>query len=183
MLENTILAELTCDASQGALRFKGVRYLLIRPETLASLQASLEAEIGPERAGEILYGSGFTGGQLSGRKYKDIFGLSDRQAVEFMCRMGAEIGWGHFHLVELNVTARHLAVEVAASPFAQYYNSETEAGVCHLIRGVLGGLGSAVFGTAVQAREVRCLALGNELCRFEVLALAADKDIRRSPPV
>lgn len=174
MLENRILEELTSEPSQGALRFKGVRYLLIRPETLASLQAALEAEIGPERAGEILYGSGFTGGQLSGRKYKDAFALSDRQAVEFMCRMGTEIGWGRFHPVELDVKARHLVVEVEASPFAESYRGGAEAGACHLIRGVLGGLASAVFGMAVEAQESLCLARGDRLCRFEVHAPPAE---------
>jgi predicted hydrocarbon binding protein len=174
MAENRILAEMAYDGERGALCFQDVRYLLIRPETLVSLQAALEAEIGPARAGEILYASGYTGGRLSGRKYREAFGLNEREAAEFMCRMGGEIGWGRFHLVELDAQARRLVVEVIASPFAQSENGATrasEAGVCHFIRGVLGGLGSGLFEAAVEAREVSCLARGNGLCRFEVQAL------------
>ncbi|MFQ5575977.1 MAG: V4R domain-containing protein [Anaerolineae bacterium] len=182
MAKNSILSELVFNPTEGGLRFKGVRYLLIRPETIASFQKSLEAEAGRPAAGQILYAGGFTGGQLSGRKYKDTFGLSDREAVEFMCRMGGEIGWGHFRLVELDSGARRLVVEVNHSPFAvayaaagvdeqsniQHPTSKIEGGVCHLIRGVLGGLAAGVFSTAVTARETHCAARGDSTCRFEV---------------
>jgi predicted hydrocarbon binding protein len=173
MAENGILAEMAYDAERGALCFQGVRYLLIRPETLASLQVELEEEIGPARAGEILYASGHTGGRLSGRNYKETFGLNEREAADFMCRMGGEIGWGRFRLVELDTQARRLVVEVVASPFAKSENGATsarEAGSCHFIRGVLGGLASGLFETAVEAHEVCCLAQGDKLCRFEVHA-------------
>ena len=170
MRENEILTELTYASEEGALRYKGVRYLLIRPETLISLQKALEDKIGLPEAAELLYAGGFTGGQLSGRKYKQTFGLSDRQAVEFMCRMGGQIGWGHFHLLEMDSARRRLVVEVGASPFAEAYGPG-ESGVCHLIRGVLGGLGSGIFGRLVEARETQCLALGDGACHFEVRSL------------
>jgi predicted hydrocarbon binding protein len=175
MFDNTILSELNYHPSEGALRFKGVRYLLIRPETLASIQAALETEIGAELAGEILYAGGFTGGRLSGRKYKESFGLSDREAVEFMCRMGGEIGWGHFRLVELDAQAKRLVVEVDSSPFAEAYRLSSTvgqrfpAGICHLIRGVLGGLGEGIFGVPVHAHETQCLVNRNPYCQFEVV--------------
>jgi predicted hydrocarbon binding protein len=176
MANNAILSELTYQTNEGALRFEGVRYLLIRPETLASVQGVLEAEIGAEGAGEILYAGGFTGGRLSGRKYKESFGLSDREAVEFMCRMGGEIGWGHFRLVELDAQAQRLVVAVESSPFAEAYNQagnngqRSPAGICHLIRGVLGGLGEGIFGVPVHALETQCLANRKPYCQFEVLA-------------
>lgn len=175
MADNAILSELTYQTSEGALRFHDVRYLLIRPETLASIQGALDAEIGTERAGEILYAGGFTGGKLSGRKYKESFGLSDREAVEFMCRMGGEIGWGHFRLVELDAKAQRLVVEVESSPFAEAYRQaatvgqRSPAGICHLIRGVLGGLAEGIFGVPIHARETRCLANRNPYCQFEIV--------------
>jgi predicted hydrocarbon binding protein len=170
MAQESILSDLTSHPEQGALRIKDVRYLLIRPETLMSFQKELEAEVGFARAGEILYPGGFTGGKLSGHKYKQAFGLSDRQAVEFMCRMGGEIGWGCFRLIELDEDAHSLCVEVQNSPFAEAYGRGAQGGVCHLIRGVLGGLGAGVFGVEVVAQETLCLAKGDGECRFEVKA-------------
>ena len=44
MTDNSVLSELSYSAERGALEFKGVRYLLIRPETLRSLQEASEGE-------------------------------------------------------------------------------------------------------------------------------------------
>ncbi len=167
MTENSVLSELAFHQDQGALRFKGVRYLLIRPETLVSFQRALETEVGFEAAAQILYTGGFTGGQLSGKRYRDEFGFRPAEVVEFMCRMGGEIGWGRFQTVELDLETRRLVVEVVSSPFAEAYGSKPAAGVCHLTRGVFGGLWSGVLGVGVRSAESQCLARGGERCRFE----------------
>ncbi len=170
MNEEPILKMLTSDLEQGALRIKDIRYLLIRPETLIAIQKALEAEVGFDRAGEILYPGGFTGGKLSGERYRDEFGLTEREAVAFMCRMGGEIGWGRFQLLELDEDTLRLCIKVENSPFAASYGAGAPGGVCHIIRGVLGGLGAGVFGTDVIARETHCEARGDAECRFEVRA-------------
>lgn len=166
LVENTILQGLIFDATAGHLAFKDVRYLLIRPETLAAFQKAVEAELGA-RAGELLYQGGFTGGSLSARRYREVFGYSDREIVDFMCRMGGEIGWGRFELKTLDAARGELVVEVARSPFAEAYGPAT-VGVCHLIRGVLGGLGAGIFGKPVHAEEVLCLAKGDAVCKFVI---------------
>jgi predicted hydrocarbon binding protein len=170
---NSILAELEFAAGEGALRFKGVRYLLIRPETLAAWQAALEAELGAERAGELVYAGGFSGGQLSGRRYRDALGLSAAEAVAFMCRMGGEIGWGRFTLVHFAPEAATLEVAVHASPFAAAHGPAGQ-GVCHLIRGVLGGLVAGLCAVDVVAREEACAARGDPECRFHVAGVPVD---------
>ena len=168
MSKDRILDMLTGDPEQGALHIKDVRYLLIRPETLIAFQKALEAEVGFARAGEILYPGGFTGGKLSGERYRREFGLSEREAVAFMGRMGGEIGWGSFDLVVFDNDAQSIVVEVVSSPFAEAYGGGAEGGVCHLIRGVLGGLGAEIFGAEVEALEPSCVAMGDGVCRFEV---------------
>lgn len=165
-MKNQVLTALEWDADGGSLTFNQVRYLLIRPETLAEFQKAVEAELG-ERAGELIYVGGFTGGSLSAQRYKEVFGYDERESVEFMCRMGGQLGWGRFELVELDVAQKRLAVEVVGSPFAGAYGPSAR-GVCHLIRGVLGGLGAGLFGGDVVARETRCLATGDASCRFVV---------------
>lgn len=171
-MDNSILAELQWNGDTGALMFKDVRYLLIRPETLIQFQKAVEADLGVERAGELLYAGGFTGGQLSGQRYKEIFGFTEQQAVEFMCRMGGEIGWGRFEIGKLDIGDWKLAVNVHSSAFAAAYiqtpRSSTQPPVCHLIRGVLGGLVAGLFGVDVVARETLCLARGDACCRFEI---------------
>ncbi|MFQ5942659.1 MAG: V4R domain-containing protein [Anaerolineales bacterium] len=158
MTDNSVLSELSYSAERGALEFKGVRYLLIRPETLSSMQA----------AADELFAGGFTGGKLSGEKYKQTLGLTNAEAVDFMCRMGGEIGWGRFRVIELDETERRLVVEVKHSPFAEGYDEPSHNGVCHLTRGVLSGLATGLFGVEVGSSEEQCLAKGDALCRFEI---------------
>lgn len=171
MGENSVLQSLEYEADAGRLSYKGVRYLLIRPETLATFQLALEAEVGPERCADLLLAGGFTGGALSACRYRDVFGYSDHEIAGFMCRMGSEIGWGHFTLVRLDVAAREMIVEVAESPFAEAYRAlraSSPGGVCHFIRGVLAGLGAGLFGGEVVSLETACQARGDPICRFEV---------------
>ncbi len=171
---NSILDELEWDSNRGALTFEGVRYLLIRPETLVGYQRQLEAELGPEAAGRILFEGGRIGGRTSGQKYKDAFGLSDREAVEYMCRMGGEIGWGHFQLKRWAPEDGLFEVRVAASPFAEAYGGQAQSGVCHFTRGVLCGLGEGLFGAPAKGGEMACLAQGDEACSFRVVVAGGE---------
>lgn len=171
-MDNEILQGLEWEPDGGRLTFNQVRYLLIRPETLVDFQKAAEAELG-EQAGALIYAGGFTGGSLSSRRYKEVFGYSDEEIVGFMCRMGGQIGWGHFELVELDPAAGRLVVQVQDSPFAGAYGS-AERGVCHFIRGVLAGLGAGIFNADVDAVESHCTARGDTSCLFTI-------QVRRNP--
>ncbi len=168
-MANSILDNLTFDPARGALLYEGVRYLLIRPETLIAFQRAAEEKLG-RQADEFLYAGGFTGGTLSAKKYREVFGLSDEESVRFMANMGTEIGWGRISICELNVPQRRLDIEVEASPFAAAYGP-ADRGICHLVRGVFAGLAQGIFGREVTAREEKCLAMGNSHCRMVIQSI------------
>jgi predicted hydrocarbon binding protein len=166
-MENKILKELVSNPEKGGLFYKEVRYLLIRPETMVAFQKGAEAEIG-EKASTILYQSGFHGGALSSKRYRDVFGLLNEEIIRFMMEMGSQIGWGRFELERFDAGKKILIVRVYHSPFAEAYGSSSEP-VCHMIRGVLGGMASSVFGKEIDSKEISCLARGDEYCRFEIV--------------
>lgn len=66
-MESEILKGLQFNSEKGGLFYKEVRYLLIRPETLATFQKAIEKELG-ERDCQILFAAGFQGGTLSSKK-------------------------------------------------------------------------------------------------------------------
>jgi len=167
-MENEILKEIHFDSEKGGLFYKDVRYLLVRPETLAAFQKAIEKELG-ERGSQILYESGFHGGTLSARRYREVFHLSDEEIIHFMIRMGAQIGWGQFQQERFDPERKTLRVQVLHSPFAEAYGPSSLS-VCHFIRGVIGGLASMVFGQGVRSREASCLAKGDRYCLFEAQA-------------
>ena len=166
-MENQILKELTFDPEKGGVFYQEVRYLLVRPETLAAFQKAVEKEIGT-KASNILYQSGFQGGTLSSKKYRDVFGLSNEEIIRFMMEMGSQIGWGRFELEGFDASKEILIVKVYHSPFAEAYGASSQP-VCHMIRGVLGGVASSVFGKEIESKEISCLAKGDKYCRFEIM--------------
>jgi predicted hydrocarbon binding protein/ActR/RegA family two-component response regulator len=166
MAENEILNEIEYDGQKGALHYKGVRYLLIRPETLAAMQKAMESVCGKE-AGEIIFQGGFEGGLLSAKKYKELHEFSKEGILDFMVMMGSQLGWGAFHLSLFDPAAGRLTIEVGNSPFAAAYGEASE-GVCHFIRGVVSGLATVILGKNITASETSCIARGDRKCSFVV---------------
>jgi predicted hydrocarbon binding protein len=165
-MANSILDNLEYDEENGVLAFKGVRYMLIRPDTVVDFQKAVEAALGDEVAEKMMAG-GYTGGSRSSQRYKEVFNYSDEEIVAFMCNMGREIGWGDFEVEKLDGDGRELVVLVKNSAFAEAYGS-ADQGVCHMIRGVLAGLGAGIFGAEVSSEETHCRAKGDEFCRFVI---------------
>ncbi|MCF8060957.1 MAG: hypothetical protein K9M82_00435 [Deltaproteobacteria bacterium] len=164
MEKNAILSNLVYEEEAGTLRYKGVRYLLIRPETLGELLKAVEPVAG-DQAGEALYRGGFEGGRLSTKTYREVHGFSDREIIDFMMRMGREIGWGRLSLEQYSSDGPVLEVRVRGSAFAEAYGPSSRP-VCHLIRGVVAGMGSVLLGREVRALEPACESMGDPCCRF-----------------
>ncbi len=167
MFNNSILDNVSYSADSGAITFKDVRYMLIRPDTVVDFQKAVEARIGPEACAEAMMAGGYTGGSRSSKRYKEVFNQTDEEIVAFMCKMGGEIGWGRFTVDTLDVPGKVLIVEVANSPFAAAYGP-ADRGVCHMIRGVMAGLAAGIFGGDVASEETLCVAKGDDRCRFEI---------------
>ena len=166
MNQNAMIDQLVYDPANGALTYKDVRYLLIRPETIVGFQKTVEKH-SRKGAQEALFEGGYRGGYLSAKKYKEMHNLSDSETINFMMTMGAEIGWGNFQLIEYDFENRKLNVRVKNSAFAEAYGDSTE-GVCHLIKGVLSGLATVLFAQDFIAYETECLAKGDRHCVFHV---------------
>jgi predicted hydrocarbon binding protein len=150
--------ELTDDGA-GRLSYRGARYLLIRPETLAAVQQALESALGASAADCFV-----AGGRAGGGRAAASFTGAGRERAEALVAMGTRIGWGRFTLEHFGPS--ELVVTVAGSPFAEAYGA-ARAPVCHLTRGVLEALARAVLTGHPRVTETACLATGAALCRFE----------------
>ena len=167
-MQNSIFDQLSFKT--GHFAFKGIRYMLIRPDTIVDFQKAVEAAVGPEKCAEMMMHGGITGGSSSLRKYRKERAFNEAEIVRYMCQIGGELGWGDFQPKRFALAAGRLVVEVTDSPFAAAYGP-SDVGVCHLIRGVLTGLGSSIFKGEVSSSETECLAKGDPRCRFEISKL------------
>jgi len=166
MNQNSIIDQLVYDPASGALTYRDVRYVLIRPETIVGFQKTIEKH-SRKGAQDALFQGGYRGGYLSAKKFKEMQNLSDSETISFMMTMGAEIGWGNFELIEYDFENRKLQIRVENSAFAEAYGDATE-GVCHLINGVLSGLATILFAHNCMGSETKCLAKGDKHCVFHI---------------
>ncbi len=166
MNANSIIDQLVYDSASGALTYRDVRYVVIRPETIIGFQKTIEKH-SREGARDALFQGGYQGGYLSAKKFKETQNLSDTETIDFMMTMGAQIGWGHFDLIDYDFKNRKLQIRVLNSAFAEAYGDATE-GVCHLINGVLSGLAAVLFGRNCMGSETECLAKGDPHCVFHI---------------
>ena len=137
-------------------------YILIRPETLAGLQRAVEAALGPA-AGECVAAGGRAGGV---RATAGLGGAAENRVQQLLAQ-GAAIGWGSFRLERLTGTS--IVVTVGDSPFARAYGGASGP-VCHLTRGVLEALATAVLARPARVSETACAAAGAARCRFETVS-------------
>jgi len=165
--ENSILDGVQWDADSGAITFKNMRYMLIRPDTVVDFQKAVEAKVGPEKCAQMMMAGGYTGGSRSSERYKKVFNYTGEEIVAFMCKMGGEIGWGKFNVIKLDVANKGFIVEVENSAFAAAYG-KSDRGVCHMIRGVMAGMAVGIFGGDVVSEETLCRSKGDGRCRFEI---------------
>lgn len=146
--------------------YRGVRYMLIRPETVIEIQKGVEEEIGVEKAGQALYHAGHRGGSLSAAHFREQFSLSVQEIVHFMAKMGAQLGWGRMEVASMDPEQGTLELEVFHSVFAEAYG-KADAPVCHMIRGVFAGTWGGAIEREVEGLETRCRAVeGPGPCRF-----------------
>jgi len=157
-MTNPVLAELQDDGA-GRLTYRGARYLLIRPETLAALQHAVDT-VARGAAAECFA----SGGRAGGGKAAASLAGGERERVEALVAMGGRIGWGGFALERM--APGELVVTVTGSPFAEAHGPSSVP-VCHLTRGVLEALAASVLSGRPRVTETACAAMGAPACRFE----------------
>lgn len=165
-MRNEIVDSLEHLPDGGALMYQGVRYMLIRPETIIEFQKNLETELGVEKVGQALYRGGHRGGSLSATHFREELSLPPQEIVGFMTQMGGQLGWGRIEVTSLDFDRGTLELEVFHSAFAEAYG-KADSPVCHMIRGVFAGVWEGTIGRKVEGLETRCRAVeGPGSCAF-----------------
>ena len=165
-MDNEVLINLESVFDAGALMYYGVRYLLIRPETVVEFQKAVEEELGSEKVGQVFYRAGHRGGSLSAAHFREHLSLGADDIVRFMAKMGGQLGWGRMDVASINPQKGTFELEVLHSAFAEAYG-QADSPVCHLIRGVFAGTWGGALGCEVDGLETRCRAVdGPGPCTF-----------------
>jgi len=164
--KNIVLENLQFDHGSGSLEFNGIRYMLVRPETIVEIQKVMEERAGPDAAHDILYKSGFRGTSLTAKKLLEK-GLPPRQCLRDMFNMGTHLGWGKFEIINGESEGGVIEVTIHASPFAKAYGPSRQP-VCSILCGALAGIFTTLSDKDYVCHEIICVAANDTSCLFRL---------------
>lgn len=165
-MHNEILKEMSFDPDTGEMSYEGIRYMLVRPDTIMAIYREVERLIGTD-VEEVFFKAGRLGGGRTAAGVETTLSISKERLASFMVSMGVKLGWGRNELVEFDMDGRKIRFRVFNSAFAKAYGSSCNP-VCHLTRGVMAAVGEMLWGTTVEALETHCAAQGGEFCELVV---------------
>ncbi len=162
-MPNNVKETATWKRSWGEFSVIEVPAVIVSIETFVNLQKDAEKILGIDGASVIFYEAGKKAGMRWINRFSNEWGLKDKKFIEAVQNFYAELGWGRFIIEESN--ENELVVRVKNSFIARGYGN-SEASVCHFLRGYNAGLAEVLKGRSIDAEEVRCAAKGDEYCEF-----------------
>jgi len=165
---NQLLGSLEYDSERGSLSLQSARYVLTPPSLLMEIQKNVEGEHGRDAAAFFIEAGVGEGASLAGR-FRDVFGYPPEQVLSSLAFLLSVSGWVIFSVDRMNLEGRELVFKVLESPFAEIYGPSIQP-VCHIVLGLLRGVGFVLFDVETTGMEVQCAAKGDTCCRFVVSA-------------
>jgi len=141
-----------------------IRYLMLRADVLMDVFRRLTPSA-REEAFEAFARSVRDGGRRSAERYRKLGAGDAERLLATIESTAPQLGWG---LWSFAVDDGGWDLGVVDSPFAAAYGC-AEAPVCAPIRGMLLALADLLLGGRAEVREVACVAVGAETCRFRVV--------------
>lgn len=115
-----------------------------------------------ERIGFVLFKS-----RVYSLPYAPLPNWLGARAFQAFAQAKKAIGWGIFEFQEVNFERLSGTVIVRDSFEAASWGKKNYA-VCDWTRGAIAGFMSVVFGKLVKVKEVKCLAIGADVCEFVI---------------
>ncbi len=158
-----LLKNLKIDESKGEMSIGGVRFLMISPELLCSLQRNL-LKIGPVME-RMFYDAGKDCGKEFARSVSKVFKIKDKDGFVDMCeKFGTLSGWGKLTIVEKDYDNDRYRINLSNS----FLSGAGEKGKknCYFNAGMLAGSAEIILKKEMDAVETKCASQGHSHCEF-----------------
>jgi len=160
-----IIKGLLIDNIHFPITISGERYILLKENSFRELVKGMRDELGTA-AEAFLY---YTGKKIGEELWRDLDMYTEdiEEKLEIFKSLFKNNGLG---IIEFDVTTE-------ASIARVYESLECKQGIgskepySHLIRGILGGLFKKIYLHEVKVEEVKCIAIGDEYCEFNIIKL------------
>ena len=145
----------------GEIKDGETRYVMFRADVIAAMINDLPAGVKQQVLSSFRSAVQKNGGR-SLQNYLGMVGGDHGALLDMLVSTAAALGWGEWHF---DFVENHLTLQVNNSPFAEF-TSEANNGCCAPILGMFSALAETLLNGA-QVKEVSCVSLGADHCRFE----------------
>ncbi len=172
-----IKESLEIDLEGGCLRVRGERFCLVTPTMLIALHKELETLMGKSAKAPI-YMAGEKAARAKAGFYRQMLheaGMTEpgeTEKLEYLSRAMAGFGHGRFEIASMDPSNSTMNIRVKNSLIAEAYGT-SETPVCHFYAGYHAGIAKTFTGMDVHCEEIRCSAMGGDVCEFHIAPLEA----------
>jgi hypothetical protein len=136
-------------------------------ELFGSLFDEIERILTPSGFAAVFYNAGKKSGAFITGLLAKRYSLKEKSLVLALTQAAKAIGWGQIEDFDMNKKELIAKIKVRMC-FEALLRGPKHERVCHWTRGFIAGFLSEVFGKSVDAVELKCAAVGDEICEFEV---------------
>jgi two-component system, NtrC family, response regulator HydG len=155
------------DLEEGVIKRAdgGQRVLALGSVGWATLQQELSSTF-VTGAAVILQRMGYSYGRYLGNVAKKR-GLEAGETLEALLRFSREAGWGKLSLNSGDMTQGQAHLVVRGCYFCLHLK-DSQAPVCHMLTGLIGGVADEMTGKTHRVLEGRCIGKGDATCEIIV---------------
>ena len=148
-----------------------VPMILTTRDHIVQIQKACERILGSEKAGEVMYQSGFESGHDFATALAAMSKLKGEEILEEYLRIASVRGWGRFETVKADVSTGLFMVRVHTSIVEEFPPGKGK--VCHIWRGSLAGVVQAILESLgktgeIKSEEMKCMADGDPYCEIQI---------------
>ncbi len=163
---------LLIDTSHFPVTYSTFTVFLLRVDVFSQMLQRIYSMIGAP-AGVVFYQMGFIGGSTTFNGLKRTIGRDMvRRNATYLLSMFSALGWGIFELVDLSFERRRATVRSRSNIECKQSAGKATEPQSNFVRGHLSGVFSEIFEERMDSVEVRCEALGDEFCEFNIFPAA-----------
>jgi len=148
------------------------RVIILREHGMKGIINGLRERLG-SAAETIQYYVGFEAGLEFGKNHKRLAEeLGIKQPSEVFSKISAplfmSVGFGIMKILKISNGPPYAYLRVHGCFECKCCPKKVEKPYSHLVRGMIAGVCSSIFGVEMFAKEVKCIAMGDPYCEFEV---------------
>ena len=150
----------------------GKRAIVVREQGIRGIINGLRKRLG-SAAEAIQYFLGFEAGLEYGKSHKKLGEkLGIKSPSEILSKISAPlftpIGFGVMKILKSNDTPPYTYIRVYRCFECECAPQKINKPYSHLVRGMIAGVSTEILGMEMTAKEIKCIAMGDPYCEFEV---------------